>query len=127
MTGLVTTTSATGSTARATRTSRPTCSATATTTLSIEPRWPGASADLHARVAAVPGAIERTVFEVQAADWRTRPARPVPARRLRAQLRLLQRLGAHHMGWYPDDFIAGHPDAGIVQDAISARSFPFRR
>lgn len=83
--------------------------------------------DLHARVAAIPGAVERTVFEVQAMDWRTRPARPVPARRLRAQLRLLQRLGAHHMGWYPDDFIAGHPEAGIVQDAISARSFPFRR
>lgn len=82
---------------------------------------------LHARVAATPGALERTVFEVQAADWRTQPARPVPARRLRAQLRLLQRLGAHHMGWYPDDFIAGRPEAEVVQDAISARSFPFRR
>ena len=67
------------------------------------------------------------MFELQAADWRSRPARPVPARTLRAQLRLLQRLGAHHMGWYPDDFVRGLPEADVVQDAISARSFPFRR
>lgn len=82
---------------------------------------------LHARVAAEPQGIARTVFEVQAADWRARPARPVPARTLRAQLRLLQRLGAHHMGWYPDDFIRGLPEADVVLDVISARSFPFRR
>lgn len=82
---------------------------------------------LHARVAAEPQGIAKTVFELQAADWRSRPARPVPARTLRAQLRLLQRLGAHHMGWYPDDFVRGLPEADVVQDAISARSFPFRR
>lgn len=82
---------------------------------------------VHAAVAAHPEGIAKTVFELQAADWRTRPSRPVPARTLRAQLRLLQRLGAHHMGWYPDDFVQGRPEADIVQDAISARSFPFRR
>ncbi len=82
---------------------------------------------LHAAVAAHPGGIAKTVFELQAADRRARPARPVPARALRAQLRLLQRLGAHHMGWYPDDFVRGRPEAEILQDAISARSFPFRR
>ncbi len=82
---------------------------------------------LYARVAAEPGGVAKTVFELQAADWRARPPRAVPARTLRAQLRLLQRLGAHNMGWYPDDFIQGRPEAAIVQDAISARSFPFRR
>ena len=82
---------------------------------------------LYARVAAEPGGVAKTVFELQAADWRARPPRAVPARTLRSQLRLLQRLGAHNMGWYPDDFIQGRPDAAIVQDAISARSFPFRR
>lgn len=82
---------------------------------------------LYARVAAQPGGVAKTVFELQAADWRARPPRAVPARTLRAQLRLLQRLGAYNMGWYPDDFIQGRPEASIVQDAISARSFPFRR
>lgn len=83
--------------------------------------------ELYARVAATPGGVQKTVFELQAADWRRQPPRPVPARTLRAQLRLLQRLGAHHMGWYPDDFISGLPEAAIVQDVISSRSFPFRR
>jgi biofilm PGA synthesis lipoprotein PgaB len=83
--------------------------------------------DLYARVAATPGGVVKTVFELQAADWRQQPARPVPAQTLRTQLRLLQRLGAHHMGWYPDDFIRGLPEARIVQDVISSRSFPFRR
>ncbi len=82
---------------------------------------------LHAAVAAVPGAMPRTVFELQATDWRATPARPVPAAALRAQLRLLQRLGAWHMGWYPDDFLRGHPDAEVVADAIGAGSFPVRR
>ena len=81
---------------------------------------------LHAAVAAIPGAMERTVFEVQAVDWRSTPARPVPAATLRAQLRLLQRLGAWHMGWYPDDFVAGQPDAATVADVIGAASFPWR-
>jgi biofilm PGA synthesis lipoprotein PgaB len=82
---------------------------------------------LHAAIAAVPGAIPKTVFELQAVDWRSTPARPVPAATLRAQLRLLQRLGAWHMGWYPDDFLRGHPDAAVVADAIGAASFPVRR
>lgn len=82
---------------------------------------------VFARIAAQPEGIAKTVFEVQAADWRSRPARPVPATTLRAQLRLLQRLGAHHMGWYPDDFIRGLPEPEVVMDAISARSFPWRR
>jgi hypothetical protein len=51
----------------------------------------------------------------------------LPARRLRARLRRLQRLGLHHMGWAPDDPVRGLPDAAAVRDAISARAFPFRR
>jgi biofilm PGA synthesis lipoprotein PgaB len=82
---------------------------------------------LHAAVAAQPGAMPRTVFELQAVDWRSRPARPIPAATLRAQLRLLQRLGAWHMGWYPDDFLRGHPDAATVADVIGTASFPWRR
>jgi hypothetical protein len=30
------------------------------------------------------------------------------------------------MGWYPDDFVGGRPDAGTVADVIGAASFPWR-
>lgn len=82
---------------------------------------------LVARVKAEPDGVARTVFELQALDWRSQPARPVPDAVLRDQLRLLQRLGIRNMGWYPDDFIRGQPSADAMMDVISARSFPFRR
>lgn len=82
---------------------------------------------LVARVKAEPQGVTKSVFELQAVDWRQQPPKPVPAVTLRNQLRLLQRLGMRHMGWYPDDFIQGRPTAGVMMDAISSRSFPFRR
>lgn len=94
-------------------------------TLVTADAWRGRDAvlrALHARVAGEAQGIARTVFMLPARD-----PRPVPAARLRDGLRLLQRLGAHHMGWSPDDALAGAPAADVVGEAISARSFPFRR
>ena len=82
--------------------------------------------DLVRRVAAQPEGLARTVFELQAVDWRGGASRPVPAPKLRTQLRMLARLGVRHMGWYPDDFIRNQPEADVVRDAISTRSFPAR-
>ncbi len=81
---------------------------------------------LYTQVAATPGGIEKTVFEMQTTDWRQRPARPIPSRTIRNWMRQLQRAGAHHLGWYPDDFLNNHPAAAETGDVISARSFPFR-
>jgi len=55
-----------------------------------------------------PSGLERTIFELQTVDW-SQP-RPIPSTDLRATMRRLQSLGVRHLGYYPDDFIAGHPD-----------------
>jgi biofilm PGA synthesis lipoprotein PgaB len=69
------------------------------------------------------GGVARTVLLLEAAAG----GAMLPASRLRARLRRLQRLGLHHLGWAPDDPLRGLPEAAAVQDAISARAFPFRR
>jgi biofilm PGA synthesis lipoprotein PgaB len=76
-----------------------------------------------------PGALARTVFELQAVDWRVKDgaeARRIPTETLAAQMRLLARLGARNYGYYPDDFIAGHPDADALHGALSLQSHPYR-
>jgi biofilm PGA synthesis lipoprotein PgaB len=84
---------------------------------------------LVGEVARRPGALSRTVFELQAVDWR-RPAgdalRPVPSATLARQMRLLAREGAVSFGYYPDDFAAAHPDVEALAPALSLRWFPFR-
>ena len=73
-------------------------------------------------VAAQPGALPKTVFELQSVDWKTRT--PVPAGILARQLEKLQRLGAVNIGYYPDDFIADHPALSAIRPALSVQTFP---
>lgn len=77
------------------------------------------------RVRHRPGAIDRTVFELQAMDWRTRA--PVPGTTLASQMRLLQLSGARNFGYYPDDFIQNRPDLTPVRRVLSIESHPARR
>ncbi len=78
--------------------------------------------ELVGRVAAIPGALERTVFELQSIDWRH--GKPVDGATLARQMRLLQREGAIHFGYYPDDFIQGQPELAAVRPAISLKVTP---
>ncbi|MEO8005100.1 MAG: poly-beta-1,6-N-acetyl-D-glucosamine N-deacetylase PgaB [Betaproteobacteria bacterium] len=73
-------------------------------------------------VAAQPGGLERTVFELQSVDWRTR--KPVPDQQLVSQLVRLQRLGALNIGYYPDDFVADRPALVKIKPAMSLQTFP---
>ena len=75
---------------------------------------------LFDRVAAVPGALDKTVFELQARDWAR--ARPVPGAVLAAQVRALRLRGARHIGYYPDDFAGNQPAFDEIQPALSQRS-----
>ncbi|MDH4230320.1 MAG: poly-beta-1,6-N-acetyl-D-glucosamine N-deacetylase PgaB [Nitrospirota bacterium] len=75
-----------------------------------------------AAVAAHPGGLEKTVFELQSVDWRN--GQPIPATTLARQLALLAAGGARHMGYYPDDFPRGLPQAGPLQPLLSTRSQP---
>ncbi|HXH04093.1 MAG TPA: poly-beta-1,6-N-acetyl-D-glucosamine N-deacetylase PgaB [Candidatus Competibacteraceae bacterium] len=64
--------------------------------------------------------LEKTVFELQAMDWRTR--RPLPTETLLQQLAELHRLGARHLAYYPDDLRSDHPRQALIRLEMSVRS-----
>ena len=74
------------------------------------------------KVSAQPGALKKTVFELQSMDWNTREQ--VPTRTLAKQMNRLQRLGALNFGYYPDDSLADHPGLAGIKPAFSLQSFP---
>lgn len=64
-----------------------------------------------------PGAVDRTIFELQAVDWRT--GQPVKSELLAHWMRRLQVRGARSFGYYPDNFITGAPRVEVVRPALS--------
>ncbi|MBV8046822.1 MAG: poly-beta-1,6-N-acetyl-D-glucosamine N-deacetylase PgaB [Paludibacterium sp.] len=79
---------------------------------------------LFQHVAQVPGALDKTVFELQAEDWRTH--RPVPTREMIDWVRLLNTLGARHIAYYPDDVYTDHPRLSDFKRVFSMRSLPLQ-
>lgn len=59
------------------------------------------------KIAAQPEGLRKTIFELQTVDWNKRA--PVPTSVLFEQVRLLEKNGAEHIGYYPDNFHADHP------------------
>ena len=49
----------------------------------------------------------KTVFELQATDWRVR--KPIPTAEMAATVRELNTLGARHIAYYPDDLFQDQP------------------
>ncbi|MEG3190753.1 poly-beta-1,6-N-acetyl-D-glucosamine N-deacetylase PgaB [Lysobacter sp. D1-1-M9] len=80
---------------------------------------------LAAAVAAQPGALARTAFQLQTIDWRDDDR--TPGALLPADTRRLQAAGVRHLAYYPDDFIGDRPTLENAREAISARSFPYLR
>ncbi|MGE0372867.1 MAG: poly-beta-1,6-N-acetyl-D-glucosamine N-deacetylase PgaB [Gammaproteobacteria bacterium] len=78
---------------------------------------------LVARVSREINGLSKTVFELQSVDWRDKS--PVETGTLRAQMDLLRRLGVRHFGYYPDDFIAGHPAIAGIKPAMSLNTYPY--
>ena len=72
---------------------------------------------LVAKVAAVPGALNKTVFELQSVDWRNQTA--LDSAVLASHMNLLLHNGAANFGYYPDDFIRGLPNLDEIRPAIS--------
>ena len=71
-------------------------------------------------VAAHPGAVQKTVFELQAVDRHTR--QPIATETLRQQMQLLNAAGIVHLGYTPDDFLANRPDTVALRDVMSTRN-----
>jgi len=77
---------------------------------------------LATQVGSVPGGFNRTVFELQTVDWRTR--QPIGTRELVRQMQLLQSKGVLHLAYYPDDAEKSNPDIPKLIPAFSASDFP---
>jgi poly-beta-1,6-N-acetyl-D-glucosamine N-deacetylase len=79
--------------------------------------------DLVARVNAIPGAMNRTLFELAARDWRS--DQPISEEHMGDRIELLQTLGARHLGYYPDDFIKNQPKLNLIRPSISSADYPY--
>ncbi|MEY4729693.1 MAG: hemin storage protein [Pseudomonadota bacterium] len=73
-------------------------------------------------VAQTPGALKKTVFELQSMDWEKKT--PLSAQRLYQDMRRLQLSGALNFGYYPDDFVRNFPDVDVIAPALSLRDYP---
>ncbi|MDX1762726.1 MAG: poly-beta-1,6-N-acetyl-D-glucosamine N-deacetylase PgaB [bacterium] len=76
-------------------------------------------------VAARPEGLKKSVFELQTVDWKK--GVPVSSSRLKRQMARLQRRGALNFGYYPDDFIGGHPSVEAIRAVISLETYPYRK
>jgi len=74
------------------------------------------------RVATFPGALDKSVFELQSINWHKKE--PIPAEIIARHMKILLQSGAKHYGYYPDDFILGSPSLEIIRPAISLSAMP---
>ena len=72
-----------------------------------------------------PLGAEKTVFELQAVDWRSGHAGPVPSATLAGQMDLLEQNGIGNIGYYPENPITGHPDISVIHPFFSTQENPF--
>ncbi|RBJ68525.1 poly-beta-1,6-N-acetyl-D-glucosamine N-deacetylase, partial [Pseudomonas sp. MWU12-2534b] len=76
------------------------------------------------QVRARPGALQRTVFELQARDWKHKPAQDLSAQQLADWMARLKRQGATHFGYYPDNFLENSPYLKSLRPALSNKWSP---
>ena len=75
-------------------------------------------------VAARPGALDKTIFELQARDWDQKPQRAVADSQLAQWMRVLQLNGIKNYGYYPDDFLNNQPDISRIRPEFSSYWYP---
>ncbi len=81
-------------------------------------------AALVREVAKRPGALQRTVFELQTHDWRGGGDTPIDATVIAGWMRDLQRQGVRNFGYYPDDAFTEHPSLDAIRPVMSTAWFP---
>lgn len=75
-------------------------------------------------VAAHPGALDKTILELQARDWDQKPQRAVSDSQLAQWMRVLQLNGVKNYGYYPDDFLNNQPDISRIRPEFSSYWYP---
>ena len=63
--------------------------------------------DLVKKTAEFPNGLDKMLFELQAVDWKKQQDVPMPV--FTEQFQLLKKLGAKHIGYYPDNVHRDHP------------------
>lgn len=76
------------------------------------------------QIARRPGALQRTVFELQARDWRSGSQGPIDSQLLAQWMRRLQWQGVRHFGYYPDDFHSDQPRLQTIRPVLSNAWYP---
>ncbi|UUT12946.1 poly-beta-1,6-N-acetyl-D-glucosamine N-deacetylase PgaB [Pseudomonas zeae] len=71
-----------------------------------------------------PGALNRTVFELQARDWTKKDQADIDGAHLADWMGRLKRQGATSFGYYPDNFLYNLPDLKTVRPALSNKWNP---
>ncbi len=79
--------------------------------------------DLVGRSKDFSGGIEKTVFKVQAYDWRKEVW--INDRVLLEELRDVLSSGGRHIAYYPDNFRKDRPALNVIELEMSTRDFPF--
>jgi len=69
------------------------------------------------KIAGYPQGLQKTVFELQAVDWRSKDK--VPDATLAEHMTLLRRLDAFNYGYYPDDFHHDKPSLDMLKTQLS--------
>lgn len=73
----------------------------------------------------VPGAKEKTLYELQALNWqRNGQHHPVSDALLAEWMSTLQLNGVSHYGYYPDDFINDQPAIKVIRPELSSAWYP---
>ena len=69
-----------------------------------------------------PDGLKKTVFELQAVNWKTHEKIPMPV--FISQLELLKKLGVSHIGYYPDNAYTDQPRLTDLQQHFSLPFMP---
>ncbi|WP_312273164.1 poly-beta-1,6-N-acetyl-D-glucosamine N-deacetylase PgaB [Pseudescherichia sp.] len=72
-----------------------------------------------------PGALDKTVFELQAQDWRAdAKEKDISGKQMTEWMRQLKLSGADSYGYYPDDFLNDQPEMSEIRSAFSSYWYP---
>lgn len=75
--------------------------------------------DMVKRVGTYPHGFDKSIFELQAVDWRT--GKKVSSEEMAETIDLLYQHGVKHVGYYPDDPIADHPDPAVLKKVFEQK------
>lgn len=80
--------------------------------------------ELFVKASHTPGAIKRTIFELQSVDWRT--GKKISSDELVEHMEFLKKHQVMNFGYYPDDFGNNHPDLDTIRKGISLQTHPYK-